>query len=69
MWTHKNTFAIGGLENVGYAPNQDLLIVLFSQGQGIFDCNKGEKIARQHHDSNWWHNSIKRQIQLLGLMF
>lgn len=53
MWTHKNTFAIGGLENIGYAPNEDFLIVLSSQGQGIFDCKTGEKIARQYDDQNW----------------
>jgi hypothetical protein len=45
-WGHKETFAIGGLHNVGFAPNSDYLIVLSSQGQGIFDCIKGEKIAR-----------------------
>jgi len=46
MWTHKNTLAIGGLENVGFATNQDLLTVLSSQGQGIFDCITAEKNAR-----------------------
>ena len=54
MWTHKEVFAIGGLENVGYSPGSDYLIVLSSQGQGIFDCLKGEKIARNGDD--WWAN-------------
>lgn len=56
MWIHKNTFAIGGLENVGYASEQDLLIILSSHGQGVFDCIKGERIARQNNDSDWWQN-------------
>ena len=54
MWTHKNTFAIGGLDNIGFSPGQDFLLVLSSQGQGIFDCIKGEKIARLNNDSDWW---------------
>lgn len=54
MWKHKNTFAIGGLENVGYAPNQDFLIVVSSQGQAIFNCKTGEKIARKYDDLHWW---------------
>lgn len=66
MWTHKNTFAIGGLENVGYAPLKDLLIVLSSQGQGIFDCIKGEKIARQHNDSDWWKGFNEATNSIVG---
>jgi hypothetical protein len=66
MWTHKNTFAIGGLDNVGYAPGQDTLIVLSSQGQGIFDCIKGEKIARQHNDSEWWQLFNQATSSILG---
>ncbi|ACU59260.1 hypothetical protein [Chitinophaga pinensis] len=54
MWIHKNTFAIGGLENVGYAPMQDQLLVLSTQGEGIFDCIKGEKIARYESQGDWW---------------
>ncbi|MEP7319834.1 MAG: hypothetical protein ABI921_13860, partial [Panacibacter sp.] len=66
MWTHKNTFAIGGLENVGYASNQDLLIVLSSQGQGIFNCISGEKIARQNDDINWWDNFNQATNSIVG---
>ena len=53
MCNYKGTFAIGGLFNVGYASNKDFLIVLSSQGQGIFDCRKGEKIARLYNDLDW----------------
>lgn len=66
MWTYKNTFAIGGLENVGYAPDQDLLIVLSSQGQGIFDCLKGEKIARLQNDSDWWKDFNETTNSIVG---
>ena len=66
MWTHRNTYAIGGLENVGFAPNQDLLIVLSSQGQGIFDCISGEKVARQNNNLNWWENFNQSTNSILG---
>lgn len=53
IWKHKNTFTIGGLQNVGYAAQSDIVMVLSSQGQGIFNCRNGEKIARLHNDMNW----------------
>ena len=64
IWTHKNTFAIGGLENIGYAPNQDFLLVLSSQGQGIFNCKTGEKIARQNEE--WWDKFNKKTNSIVG---
>jgi hypothetical protein len=53
MWECKNTFAIGGLVNVGYSSMEDYLLVLSWQGQGLFDCVKGEKIARISNDAEW----------------
>ncbi|WP_177765842.1 hypothetical protein [Flavobacterium sp. I3-2] len=69
MWTHKNTFGVGGLENIGYVSNQDFLIVLSSQGQGIFDCKTGEKVARKHDDSDWWHKLNKSTNSIVGFDF
>jgi hypothetical protein len=66
MWTHKNTFGIGGLENIGYAPKQDYLMVLSSQGQGIFDCIAGEKIAQLNNDSDWWQNFNQETNSIKG---
>jgi hypothetical protein len=66
MWTHRNTFAIAGLENIGYASQQDNLIVLSSQGQGIFDCIVGEKIARLNNDSDWWLNFNQDTNSIIG---
>jgi len=65
MWIHKNTFAIGGLQNVGYAPNQDILMVLSSQGEGIFNCITGEKIARKHNDDNWWFDTYNPETNIV----
>jgi hypothetical protein len=50
-WKVATVFAIGGLTKVGYAPDSDFLLVISSQGQGVFDCLKGEKIARDDDDS------------------
>ena len=46
----KDTFAIGGLQNIGYVPGEDLLVVLSAQGQGIFDCLTGQRIARSNEE-------------------
>lgn len=66
MWTHKNTFAIGGLENVGFAQGQDHLMVLSSQGQGIFNCLTGEKVARLHNNDDWWDNFDETTHSIVG---
>jgi hypothetical protein len=68
MWSHKNTYAIGGLENIGYADNSDNLIVLSSQGRGIFNCVTGEKINRDSID--WWSqfDELTSTINGFGLL-
>jgi hypothetical protein len=38
-----NTWAIGGLREIGFQFKADLLMVLSSQGRGIFDCIKTKK--------------------------
>lgn len=67
MWKHKNTFAIGGLENVGF-DNEDRLVVLSSQGVGIFDCISGTKIYRDSR--SWWEdfNEVAGTIPDYGIL-
>ena len=50
MWQKRNNWTIGGLLEIGFKPNSDLLMVLSSQGRGIFDCLKDEKIGRDYFD-------------------
>jgi hypothetical protein len=64
MWTHKNTFAIGGLENVGFADNGDFLLVLSSQGMGIFNCLTGEKLGRKY--DAWWPEFNQEDFSIKG---
>ncbi|MGY6647450.1 hypothetical protein [Wenyingzhuangia sp. IMCC45574] len=69
MWTHKITYGVGGLENIGFAPEKDLLIVLSSQGQGVFDCITGNKVARESNGYDWWNKLMMRQTQSKGLIY
>ncbi len=51
-WRRLPVFAVGGLFGVGYAPGSDLLLVLSSQGRGVFDCLAGEKLARDYDEAH-----------------
>lgn len=53
MWKHVNTIAVGGLANIGFG-SVDTLMVLSSQGIGIFDCLTGERIFRDR--GSWWED-------------
>ncbi len=52
MWTHTLTAAIGGLEDVGFVNNKEELVVLSSQGLGVFNCSTGENLFRSPEE--WW---------------
>jgi hypothetical protein len=67
MWKHKNTFAIGGLENVGFANGSDHLIVLSAQGKGIFNCFTGEKMFRSEEE--WWKDFDEKESTVKGFDF
>jgi hypothetical protein len=45
-WKLAGGSAVGGLSDVGFAPGSDLLLVVSSQGRGVFDCLTGERVAR-----------------------
>lgn len=47
-WSVVGMFAIGGLTEVGFVPNSDDLLVLSSQGRGLFDTRDGEKLSRDY---------------------
>jgi hypothetical protein len=58
MWVKIANFGVGGLREVGFYQNTNLLLVLSSDGRGLFDCLKGEKIARDYVDyySEKWNS-------------
>ena len=38
--------AVGGLTDIGFADDTDLLVTLSGQGRGIYDCTSGERLER-----------------------
>ncbi len=50
-WTFKGNFSIGGLEYFGFDESSDLLLVVSSNGRGIIDLAKAEKITRDYTDN------------------
>ncbi|MCU0443883.1 MAG: hypothetical protein MUE85_03125 [Microscillaceae bacterium] len=50
MWQKIANFGVGGLREIGFYQNTNLLLVLSSNGRGLFDCLSGEKIARDYED-------------------
>ena len=55
-WKKVGAYAVGGLEMVGYADNSDWLLVVSSQGRGLFDCATGHRIARDTDNSASWYD-------------
>lgn len=49
-WKLLATFAVGGLTEIGYAPDSDALLVVSSQGRGLFDCLSARRIARDREE-------------------
>jgi hypothetical protein len=64
-WKKSGTFAIGGLLAVGYAAQSDYLLVVSSQGRGVFDCVSGEKVARDTDDVYKYCDDIR--LQAIGI--
>src|SRR5262249_51453755 len=58
-WRPHPAYAVGGLFGVGYAAGSDLLLVLSSQGRGVFDCVTGEKLARDHEEAHDFFDPVR----------
>lgn len=50
-WVCVGTPGIGGLFSVGYGDESDLLLVVSASGRGVFDCITGDRLARDHDES------------------
>lgn len=64
-WKLIGDFGIGGLWAIGYASQTDYLLAVSSQGRGLFDGVRGEKLSRDPDASNHWLNTIK--LTALGI--
>jgi hypothetical protein len=49
-WIASAVHAIGGLTEIGFADDTDLLLVVSHQGRGVLDCHTGQRIARDWYD-------------------
>lgn len=49
-WKAIAKVAVGGLACVGFDRDSDLLLVVSSQGRGVFDCLDGQRVARDLGD-------------------
>ena len=63
----KETFAIGGLSNVGFSKKfPEMLLVVSSQGRGVIDCSKFELIERDNNDSWEWMDTYELWTMGIG---
>jgi hypothetical protein len=64
-WKLMGSHAIGGLTEVGFADNTDLLLIVSRQGRGVIDCRTGQRVAhdRTEPDDNWYD---ERRLRALG---
>lgn len=65
-WTRLSVHAIGGLTEVGFADDSDLLLVVTSQGRGVIDCRSGDRVARDRTepDDGWYD---ERRLRAFGI--
>jgi hypothetical protein len=52
-WQLQGPFAVGGLWAVGFRPDSDLLLVVSTNGLGVFDCLTGKRVARSEDDDDY----------------
>lgn len=64
-WKKLGKYAVGGLLEIGFSRQQELLLVISSQGRGVFDCRTGEKIFRCHEES--YDNPNEQSLKSLGI--
>lgn len=65
-WRCLQVCGVGGLFQVGYAAGSDLLLVLSSQGRGVFDCLAGEKLARDYNEAHDFFDPIRLTATGIG---
>lgn len=77
-WRLAGSFAIGGLTDIGFSKNADLLLVLSSSGRGVIDPMIGAVVARDEETDGDWLNErlltcdgigplVGEAVQLSGL--
>lgn len=69
-WRLLAAHAVGGLSDVGFGRGSDLLLVVSSQGRGVFDCLTGTRVARDPSmpevDEKAWQDEYELEAQGIG---
>jgi hypothetical protein len=69
-WQLRVAHAVGGLTDVGFGRGSDLLLVISSQGRGVFDCVTGVRVARDaavlETDEDGWHDTLELEARGIG---
>lgn len=64
-WQQTGFFAVGGLAEVGFSKNSELLLVVSSSGRGVIDCATGARIARDDESYGNWY--VPETLQCVGI--
>jgi len=67
-WRRAPVHAVGGLTEVGYVPDSDLLLAVTSTGRGLFDCLSGQRIGRDRTppEEGGWYDETGLLAQGIG---
>jgi len=64
-WRKQGVFRIGGLTEIGFAPDSDQLLVLSHNGRGLFDCITGQRLGRDREPT--WEGLDEVRLRSPGL--
>ncbi|WMS88742.1 hypothetical protein [Pleionea litopenaei] len=53
-WVKVTSAAVGGLSDLGFSKKGPYLLAVSSQGRGVFDCDTGNKVARDYGSYGDW---------------
>jgi hypothetical protein len=65
-WESIGKFVVGGLIEIGFSKNAELLLVVSSAGRGVIDCVQGKKISRDDEVDGEWYMPAELMCQGIG---
>lgn len=69
-WRQVGAYGIGGLTDVGFGRQSDLLLVISVSGRGVFDCITGARVARDASmpgdPAGVWHDRFHLEAEGIG---
>jgi len=59
-WRRFPDQGVGGLTEIGYVPDSDMLLAVTSTGRGLFDCLSGQRVARDRTpvEEGTWYDEV-----------